>query len=150
MSKKNTEVTSIMETYIGTKVVKATPMSRSQYLNYRGWDLPDGEDPNDEVYLVEYQADPLSDPNHPDHDGYITMSPKHVFDKAYKSFDTPLQRMYIEENSLAEKLTGLEVFLTNEKRFEIAGKKQVELMEAQFSYMQAYSKILKERIELMS
>ncbi len=34
--------------------------------------------------MVEYEADPKSERNHPNHEGYISMSPKHVFDEAYK------------------------------------------------------------------
>lgn len=74
-----------MTTFIGTKIVKSFPMTRKQYCAYRGWDMPENEDPLEEVYLVEYEPAPSSKPNHKDHEGYITMSPKHVFDKAYRS-----------------------------------------------------------------
>ena len=42
-----------MKHYIGTKTVMAQPMSRGAYNKYRGWELPDDEDPNDEGMLVE-------------------------------------------------------------------------------------------------
>ena len=35
------------------KVVKATPMNRLEYNNYRGWVLPENENGSDEGYLVE-------------------------------------------------------------------------------------------------
>ena len=73
-----------MESYIGTKQIKGRPMTRAEYNTYRGWELPADEDGTEEVYLVEYPVDVNSKPNHPDHEGYITMSPKHVFDEAYK------------------------------------------------------------------
>ena len=79
---------SLMKSYTGTKTVKAMPISRENYLKYRGWDLPEGENPKDELYLVEYEADPQSKPNHANHKGYVTMSPKHVFDKAYVENNT--------------------------------------------------------------
>lgn len=68
--------------YIGTKSVLATPMSRAEYCDYRGWQLPENEDPNEPVYLVEYTDG--GKPNDERHQGYITMSPKEVFDNAYR------------------------------------------------------------------
>jgi len=76
-----------MKTYIGTKIIKAKPMTKKEYCNYRGWDIPEDEDPNEKVYLIEYPEDPKSERNHSNHKGYISMSPKHVFDKAYREFD---------------------------------------------------------------
>lgn len=71
--------------FLGTKSVRAYPMSRQQYVDYRGWELPKDENGDDPVYLVEYKPNPLNKPNHPDHEGYITMSPKNVFDDAYRA-----------------------------------------------------------------
>ncbi len=68
--------------YIGTKRVSAIPMTRQQYNDYRGWQLPDDEDGSDEGYLVEYVDGGQS--NHPDHAGYISWSPKAVFEQAYQ------------------------------------------------------------------
>ena len=68
--------------YIGTKSVLATPMTRSEYCEYRGWKPPENEDPNEPVYLVEYTDG--GKPNDERHAGYITMSPKEVFDNAYR------------------------------------------------------------------
>ena len=68
--------------YIGTKILTATPMNRLEYNLYRGWDLPLNEDGNDEGYLVEYQDGGAQ--NHPDHAGYISWSPKAVFEQAYR------------------------------------------------------------------
>lgn len=74
-----------MQQFIGTKVVTATPMNRQQYNDYRDWPLPDDEDGTDEGYLVEYQDG--GKPNHPDHTGYISWSPKAQFDAAYRPTD---------------------------------------------------------------
>lgn len=71
-----------MKKFIGTKIVIPMAMDRSEYTKYRGWELPEDEDGSDEGYLVEY-ADGGS-PNHPDHKGYISWSPKEVFDSNYK------------------------------------------------------------------
>lgn len=70
-----------MNVYIGTKVVRARPMSRQAYNDLRGWQVPDDENPADEGYLVEYEG---SESNHPDFKGYISWSPKKVFEGTYK------------------------------------------------------------------
>lgn len=61
-----------MPTYIGTKVLRATPMTRGEYNAKRDWALPENERAEDEGYLVEYEPD-----------GYISWSPKAVFEEAY-------------------------------------------------------------------
>ena len=71
-----------MKTYLGTKIIKAEPMTRQEYNDYRGWQLPDDEDGTDEGYLVEYLDG--GKPNHPGHAGYISWSPKAQFDAAYR------------------------------------------------------------------
>lgn len=71
-----------MKNYIGIKQIKARPMNRLDYNNYRGWQLPSDENPGDEGYLVEYVNG--SDSNHIDHEGYISWSPKDVFEEAYR------------------------------------------------------------------
>lgn len=74
-----------MKQYIGTKLINAKPMTRGEYNDYRGWQVPDNENPEDAGYLVEYQDSPTA--NTPDHDGYVSWSPKDVFDKAYRQSD---------------------------------------------------------------
>lgn len=70
-----------MKEYIGVKRIKARKMNRLDYNEYRGWDLPEDERPDDEGYLVEYTDS--TNANHPDHSGYISWSPKDVFESAY-------------------------------------------------------------------
>jgi hypothetical protein len=70
-----------MELYLCHKEVLARPMTRGEYNTYRGWTLPADELATDEGYLVEYTDG--GQKNHPDHDGYISWSPKVVFDKGY-------------------------------------------------------------------
>ncbi len=71
-----------MQTYIGTKVITARPMSRIEYNDYREWELPENENGADAGYLVEYLDGGQS--NHPDHAGYISWSPKDVFERSYR------------------------------------------------------------------
>ena len=68
-------------TYVGTKVIHAEPMTRADYNTFRGWDLPADENGADEGYLVEY-ADG-GDANVAGFAGYVSWSPKEVFDRAY-------------------------------------------------------------------
>jgi len=71
-----------MKSYIGTKMIMAQPMNRKDYNDYRGWEVPADEDPSDEGFLVEYPDGGKS--NHPAHAGYISWSPKDVFERAYR------------------------------------------------------------------
>jgi len=71
-----------MKTYLGVKMIQAKPMNRLEYNEYRGWQLPADENGLDEGFLVEYLDGGAS--NHPDHKGYISWSPKEVFENAYK------------------------------------------------------------------
>lgn len=70
-----------MKSYVGTKFVNAKPMNRQEYNDLRGWQVPSDENPSDEGYLVEYIDGGKS--NHPDFKGYISWSPKDVFERAY-------------------------------------------------------------------
>jgi hypothetical protein len=70
-----------MQSYFGSKRLKASPMSLSDYNRYRGWKQPAGET-DAEGYLVEYEDGGSS--NHEKHAGYISWSPKDVFEKAYR------------------------------------------------------------------
>lgn len=68
--------------FIGTKKVDAQPMPKGQYNIYRGWNIPENEDPHEDGYLIEYLDG--GKPNDPRHNGYISWSPATVFDKAYR------------------------------------------------------------------
>lgn len=57
--------------YIGIKRISAKPMTRGDYNIFKGWTLPEGENPNDEGYLVQYSDD------------YTSWSPKETFDKSH-------------------------------------------------------------------
>ena len=74
-----------MQSYIGTKIVKLQAMTRAEYNGYRGWPLPADEDGTDEGYLVEYTDGGA--PNHANHEGYISWSPKAQADAAYRPVD---------------------------------------------------------------
>ncbi len=66
-------------TYQSNKIVKSIPMTRELYNRYRDFPQVEGENPNDEGYLIEYTDG--GKPNHPHHENYISWSPKDVFDR---------------------------------------------------------------------
>lgn len=72
-----------MQQFIGVKLINAKEMTRLAYNELRGWTLPSDENGEDEGYLVEYIDGGKA--NHPDFAGYISWSPKEVFDRAYRS-----------------------------------------------------------------
>ena len=72
-----------MKQYIGTKIINAKPMSKLEYNDFRGWELPDDENGTDEGYLVEYLDG--GKPNTTEYKGYVSWSPKEQFDNAYKA-----------------------------------------------------------------
>lgn len=86
-----------MKEFQCNKKVLARPMSRQEYTDYRGWELPSDEDGSDEGYLVEYVGSPGR--NHPDHMGYISWSPKSVFDAGYHDVSDYQSRLALEEKS---------------------------------------------------
>jgi hypothetical protein len=71
-----------MTVHIGTKLIRAEPMTRAQYNNFRGWRLPADENGEDPGYLVEYLDG--GKPNVATHAGYVSWLPKEAFDKAYR------------------------------------------------------------------
>lgn len=71
-----------MNTYVGTKLILAKPMTRQEYNDFRGWTLPEDENGQDAGMLVEYVDG--GKPNHPAHKGYISWSPMDVFNRAYR------------------------------------------------------------------
>ena len=76
-----------MKKYIGTKELMAKPMTRAEYNHYRDWELPADENGSDRGYLVAYLDGGKT--NHKDHKGYISWSPKDVFERAYKEVKAP-------------------------------------------------------------
>lgn len=74
-----------MQTYYGTKRLMAKPMSSGEYHDYCSFDQKYAEGKNDPGYLVEYcDGEQINDERH---DGYISWSPKDVFEKAYQPTD---------------------------------------------------------------
>lgn len=64
-----------MNKYIGTKLIEAKSMNLGDYNNFKGWTIPENEDPKTNGYMVKYSDD------------YISWSPKEVFEKSYLKVD---------------------------------------------------------------
>ena len=64
-----------MKRYIGTKIIKAEPMTRGDYNKYRGWQIPVDEEPTEKGYLFKYA------------DGYESWTPLKQFEEAYRRCD---------------------------------------------------------------
>lgn len=140
-----------MAHYIGIKIVDATPMTREEYNVYRGWGVPANESPFDEGFMVEY-AD--SEPNHPNHKGYISWTPKEQFEKSHilipnigKDDPAFLVRLKGERAELADRLDKLTAFLDRQPvRIE---ERQYQLMKDQRKLMKKLLETLDQRLEIL-
>jgi hypothetical protein len=91
-----------MSRYIGVKEIRAYPMNRADYNALRGWELPADENGADDGYLVEYLDGGQA--NHPAYGGYISWSPKDVFERAYKATDGMTFGLAIEALKMGKKV----------------------------------------------
>ena len=95
----------IMKKFIGTKVIKAEPMTVTE-AQVLGVEIKPAT-VEENGYLVEYK------------DGYKSWSPKSVFDETYKPAETFLDRLAVEQQELTEKVVPIAlVFLSNPIREE--------------------------------
>ena len=131
--------------FIGTKSVLATTMTRGEYNEYRGWTIPENEDPTEQGYLVEYVDG--GKPNDDRHKGYISWSPRDVFEQSYHQAQTPQDRVRLEQRDLYDKLDKLIKFL-QKGRPEYIDDKNWTLLNEQADAMNWYYTILMSRIEL--
>lgn len=120
---------------VGTKFISAKRMTLGEYNAYRGWTMPGGEDPNEKGYLVEYKDG--GKPNDPRHTGYISWSPKGVFEISYRSLNKGVPfSMALESLQVGRRITrqgwngkGMYLYLVGEGRYPpstVAGRKIAE------------------------
>jgi hypothetical protein len=146
--------------YTGVKRIFATPMNRKEYIDYRGWELPANENGADDGYLVEYEQSQTSiNVNHPKHKGYISWSPKDVFEESYintnvfldngKPFDEyePHQQRVINElKDLTKKTFDLGSFLQTDFFKQNVDIHEQTRLKQQLIVMQTYESLLIDRI----
>lgn len=133
-----------MNKYLGTKEVSAKPMTRGEYNDYRGWQIPENEDPNEQGYLIEYQDGGKSKDSR--HAGYISWSPADVFNRAYAPIDTWLDRVKLEQERVQKDLSALDKTLDVERKPDSITDEQWSFMTRQQFHMRQYNQILKDRI----
>ena len=122
-----------LKTYLGTKTVKACPMTRIDA--EQELDRIINPARNDEDgYLVEYK------------DGYRSWSPKSAFEEAYRTASTFIDRMHIECDELAKRRDSLHDFFNTPKFKELDNFDQYLLLH-QYTAMGDYLSVLKIRIE---
>ena len=123
-----------MKKFIGTKVVKAEPMTMAEAQKVLGREIKPATVEED-GYLVEYK------------DGYKSWSPKSVFEEAYKPIETFLDRLVIEKQELTVKVDKLCKFLSMKDVIMKVGSFQFVRMTEQLEAMEKYLNILTIRIE---
>lgn len=135
--------------YEGTKRVHATPMKRGDYNAYRGWQVPADVNPADAGFLVEYVDG--GKPNDPRHAGYISWSPRDVFERSYKELPVSTvpphqQRVLDEKQELDIRITKLDEFIQRNPLFSNLPEAERARMKRQADVMFELSSILGERI----
>lgn len=89
--------------------LKATPMKKGEYKNYRGWTICEGENPSDEGYLIEYGD-------------YQTWSPTELFEKLHSdigkfAFGTALELLKNGHKLTREGWNGKGMFVVYQKGY---------------------------------
>lgn len=131
------ELRKSMISYVGRKDILAAPMNRRDYNDLRGWVLPEDEDGDDEGYLVEYVDGGKA--NVEGFRGYISWSPKDVFERAY-------QRSESYEDCLIAHLRDVQCEIQvledeRESREYIHGK-ELDLLDGEIDALKTYETLL--------
>jgi len=141
-----------MQAYLGTKLIKAQPLTRLEYNLLRGWDLPADENGSDAGFLVEYVDGGKA--NHPNYAGYISWSPADVFARAYQAITLPAnyaalaphqQRVALEKAELDDRQAKLGAFVGGNFFVTLPEAERARLRK-QHRIMSELSEILRERI----
>jgi hypothetical protein len=135
-------------TYIGTKTIRAVAMTRGGYNDYRGWSQPANECSDDNGYLTETVG---AEANVPGHAGYVSWSPRDVFEKSYDvglrlRTLTHTDRMVVERNDLHDKYTRGAAFSKSPSFMNLTNEARMDLLD-QLRAMHDYLIVLNRRIE---
>ena len=111
------------------------PMTRLEYNQFRGWALPEGEDPNDPGYLMDF--------------GFHTAWwPADAVDKAFMvlpSAPSYQQRVHGEHKQLLDRQEKLTVFITSPAFSSLVPAEQIRLSK-QFHLQKQLLEVLSQRI----
>lgn len=99
-----------MKKYLGVKIISAEPMNLGAYNTFKGWTIPENEDPNREGYKVVYSDD------------YISWSPKQAFEEAYREIDNLTFGLAVEALKKGSKVArqgwnGKDMFVVYQKGY---------------------------------
>ena len=122
-----------MKKYIGTKVIKAEPMTMVEAQKVLGREIKPATIEED-GYLVEYD------------NGYKSWSPKSVFEETYKPAETFLDRMKVELEGELGKFDKGDTFIHSAKFNELPLVARV-LLYAQNKTQKMYCDLLENRID---
>lgn len=122
-----------MKKFIGTKVIMAEPMTMTEAQKVLGREIKPATIEED-GYLVEYK------------DGYKSWSPKSVFEEAYKSYETFLDRIKVELEDALDKFDKGDTFIHSEKFNKLPLVARV-LLYAQNKTQKMYCNLLENRID---
>lgn len=131
-----------MVAFAGTSMVHAATMTRQEYNDYRGWQLPEGENGSDVGYIIEDRA---GKKNTEELEGFVQWLPKDEFLRKFASAETPQDRVRLEQRELYTKLDALENFL-DKGQPDFIDDEQWALLKEQQLYMDAYNDVLTKRI----
>lgn len=113
-----------MKQHIGVKLINAKPMTRLEYNQFRGWELPADENGADEGFLVEYIDGGKA--NTQDYAGYVSWSPKDVFERAYCPVDAMTFGLAVEALKAGKRVAragwngkGMFLFLVPGSTFQV-------------------------------
>ncbi len=139
-----------MQIYIGSRLVKAIPMTQQAFSTYTSDGQPAYESPDTEGFLLE---DPKGNSNHPDHAGQITWMHAMHFRSEFHCMSLPdsapdyIQRLVGEWVLLQQKLADLQIFLKSDKFLKLPFTSR-ELLQEQARVMSRYITILEERLAI--
>ena len=128
--------------FSGASLVYATTMTRQEYNDYRGWQLPEGENGSDVGYIIEDRA---GKKNTEELEGFVQWLPKDEFLRKFASAETPQDRVRLEQRELYTKLDALENFL-DKGQPDFIDDEQWALLKEQQMHMDAYNDVLTKRI----
>ena len=131
-----------MVAFAGTSMVHAAAMTRQEYNDYRGWQLPEGENGSDVGYIIE---DREGKKNTEELKGFVQWLPKDEFLRKFSSAQTPQDRIRLEQRDLYDKLDKLENFL-DKGQPDFIDDEQWALLKEQQIHMDAYNDVLTKRI----
>lgn len=131
-----------LRTYIGTKQIKAFPMSWGDYCKLRGFEVGD-KHPNTIGYIVEYPLTEDSTPNVEGFEGYVSWSPVKAFDEAYMVAEHETHLIRIEIDRTRKEIERLEKKLEEKsKRFSVIDTKG-QLIDIKIKILKSYLLTLK-------